>query len=93
MSSSNTDKVPDVAPTEDNPAPPPAIDGQAVTGAQSAGVKAAVQRENDQSPLPANEYPSGMKLALLMTSIFVGMFLVSLVCLLGPRCFACLLLP
>lgn len=26
-------------------------------------------------------YPTGLKLALLMTSMFVGMFLVSLVCL------------
>lgn len=25
-------------------------------------------------------YPSGLKLALLLTSIFIGMFLVSLVC-------------
>lgn len=43
------------------------------------------QRQDDEMapPAPMNHadiiYPSGLKLALLMTSIFVGMFLVSLV--------------
>jgi hypothetical protein len=85
MSSPDTKTAPNIAPTEDNPAPPPAIDGPATTGAQSTGengtAAAADDKPENSRPNVADiEYPTGIKLALLMTSIFVGMFLVSLVC-------------
>jgi len=42
-----------------------------------------LQEDNMPSNTESSDiiYPSGIKLALLMTSIFVGMFLVALVCL------------
>lgn len=85
--SSTEEKAANLAPKEDDPAPHPAIDGPAETGAQSSagqnGTAAAAPEVKPQGPnpdTPDTEYPTGIKLALLMTSIFVGMFLVSLVC-------------
>lgn len=87
--SSTEEKTPNVAPKEDDPAPPPVINGPTTTGAQVAGqndtaaavgVSSEVKPENSKAGAVDIEYPTGVKLALLMTSIFVGMFLVSLVC-------------
>jgi hypothetical protein len=61
-------------------------DGHAKTGADPSeenGIGTAASNakaDNTGSSGPETDYPTGLKLALLMTSIFVGMFLVSLVC-------------
>jgi hypothetical protein len=56
---------------------PAPMDGEAPNCTAADESKAKDLKRNDID----STYPSGLKLALLMMSIFVGMFLVSLVCL------------
>jgi hypothetical protein len=58
-------------PQEDDIAPPAPIDSKAPKCTDPAADKSKAKEDV--------VYPSGLKLALLITSIFVGMFLVSLV--------------
>ena len=62
-------------PQEDEIAPPAPMDGEATTctAADESKAKDLKRIHTDIT------YPSGLKLALLMMSIFVSMFLVSLV--------------
>lgn len=68
------------APTEDGAMPPAARNGEAVSTDENGTAVSNAKPENAKPSGPEIEYPTGLKLALLMTSIFVGMFLVSLVC-------------
>lgn len=66
---------------EDEVASPASMDGEAPTCTNPAGKEAEVASDSKAKDIHTGIiYPSGLKLALLMTSIFVGMFLVSLVC-------------
>ncbi|OIW25625.1 MFS toxin efflux pump [Coniochaeta ligniaria NRRL 30616] len=62
--------------------PPAAQDGRAKTGPHPTdenGIAVSdAKPETAKADSPEPDYPTGVKLALLMTSIFVGMFLVSL---------------
>jgi hypothetical protein len=69
-------------PQEDEIAPPAPMDGEAptCTDPASEGTAADESKAKDLKRIHTDIiYPSGLKLALLMMSIFVGMFLVSLV--------------
>jgi hypothetical protein len=62
-------------PQEDEITMPAPMDGEAPSCTAADESKAKNLKRNDID----STYPSGLKLALLMMSIFVGMFLVSLV--------------
>jgi hypothetical protein len=70
-------------PQEDEIAPPAIMDGKAPTCTDPASQESTITDESKAKDLRHADtdivYPSGLKLALLMTSIFTGMFLVSLV--------------
>jgi hypothetical protein len=71
-------------PQEDEIALPKPMDNEAPTCTKAAGEEGAAAEQSKAEDLKRIHtdiiYPSGLKLALLMMSIFVGMFLVSLVC-------------
>ena len=68
-------------PQEDNIAPPALMDGEKPTSTGATGEDGvAADESKDPKRIETDiSYPSGLKLALLMISIFIGMFLVSLV--------------
>ena len=70
-------------PQEDEIASPAPMDGKAPTCVDPSSKESTAADEPNAKDLKRIHtdiiYPSGLKLALLMTSIFVGMFLVSLV--------------
>ena len=61
---------------DDQTAPPALVDGEAQKDSTTGDESKVKSLKHDPTDLI---YPSGIKLFLLMTSIFVGMFLVSLV--------------
>jgi hypothetical protein len=67
-------------PQEEEIAPPAPMDSNAAHCTDPAGEKDTATDESKDPTHTDIVYPSGLKLALLMTSIFVGMFLVALVC-------------
>jgi hypothetical protein len=70
-------------PQEDKVAPPAPMDGKAPTCTDPAGEEGTAADESKAKDLKRIHtdiiYPLGLKLALLIVSIFVSMFLVSLV--------------